>query len=129
MIFMIKMLIALFLLGLSSLSASGRLEERYRQSANTQKFLSTMSPDVLLKSANVALHIYFFGKGTEQEGFHGVLYRDGEELKASSNLFKFQHYYLKYYGDIEERIFTSSRSGWLPRNLKRIPPAGTVRER
>lgn len=109
----------------SSFLWSQTLDEVQEQSEETKKYLSTLSPDAIVQRQSLSLHIYFFGKGTAEEGFHGVLYKNGHEVMPSANMIKFKHYYLKHYGAFEGRTFTSSRSGWLPQDLRFIPPAGT----
>jgi hypothetical protein len=104
---------------------SGSLDDVEEQSEETKKYLSALTPDAILQRKSLSVHIYFFAKGSSEEGFHGVLYRNGHEVMPSSNMIKFKHYPLKYFGSFESRAFASSRSGWLPKDLRMIPPAGT----
>lgn len=121
----VALVASVFFLSGPSLLWSGSLDDVEEQSEETKKYLSTLNPDAIVQKQSLSLHIYFFGKRTTEEGFHGVLYKNGHEVMPSANMIKFKHYNLKHYGSFEGRVFTSSRSGWLPQDLRLIPPAGT----
>ena len=43
---------------------SGSLDDVETQSDETKKYLLTLSPDAILQRESLAVHIYFFGKGS-----------------------------------------------------------------
>ena len=82
----VALVASVFFLSGPSLLWSGSLDDVEEQSEETKKYLSTLNPDAIVQKQSLSLHIYFFGKRTTEEGFHGVLYKNGHEVIAKTPL-------------------------------------------
>ena len=87
----------------------------------SEVFFGNVYPDVVMRSGNSILNIYYFAKGTKYEGFHGILFEQGKEVFSGNTVKKFKNFDIKYYGTYGERLFSYDKSGWLPLNPAHIP--------
>jgi hypothetical protein len=92
-----------------------------RMSESSERYLGSIFPDVVMRSGNSVLNIYYLAKGTTYEGYHGILFSEGNEVPSGNNLVRFRNFNVRYYGDFERRSFTYEKSGWLPTNPLLIP--------
>ena len=92
-----------------------------QMSEKSDELFGNVYPDVVMRSGNSVLNIYYFAKGTKYEGFHGILFDQGKEIYSGNTLRKFKNFDIKYYGSYEERSFSYDKSGWLPINSAHIP--------
>lgn len=78
-------------------------------------------PDVVMRSGNCVLNVYYFAKGSHYEGYHGILFEHGKEIVSGNTMKCFKNFNIKYYGSYQERQFSNDKSGWLPINPAHIP--------
>lgn len=102
------------------LSASEIRSDLYMGEKSDQIF-GNVYPDIVMRSGNCTLNVYYIDKGSPYEGYHGILFEQGKEIVSGNTNKYFKNFEIKYYGSYEGRQFSNDKTGWLPINTAYLP--------
>ena len=111
----------LFIFACLGFIKASEIRRDLHMSEKSEDLFGNVYPDVVMRSGNSILNIYYFAKGTHYEGYHGILFENGQEIYSGNTIIKFKNFDIKFFGEYSERLFSYDKSGWLPLNPALIP--------